>query len=196
MNRLSHQGKAVVNSLTDKEVMENVRDGRVERLAILFERYHVTLYNFFLRLTGNRSISEDLVQNVFFRILKYRHTYQGQSKFAIWMYQIARNVHNDYLRKKKDEVPLDEQYEEVSSPELSPTEKMEQSQDIALIREALSKLPLRKREILVLSRYHDLTHKEIAELFGCHIGTVKATIHRATKELGKIYLRLSEGVVL
>lgn len=66
----------------DEQVMAQVRDGRVEMLAILFERHHVRLFNFFLRLTASRSASEDLVQEVFLRMLKYRHTYRGDSKFS------------------------------------------------------------------------------------------------------------------
>ncbi len=55
----------MVSAMTDIQMMEDVRDGKVERLAVLFERHHVPLFNFFLRLTGTRSISEDLVQDVF-----------------------------------------------------------------------------------------------------------------------------------
>jgi RNA polymerase sigma-70 factor (ECF subfamily) len=175
--------------------MIEVKEGKVEKLAILFERYQVSLYNFFLRLTGNRGSSEDLVQEVFLRILKYRRTYQGTSTFTVWMYQIARNAHIDYLRKKKEEVPLEERWAEVEDRELAPAEEMEQKQDIALIRKALARLPVKKREILILSRFQNLKHREIAELFGCDTGTVKATVHRATKELGKIYFELSGGMV-
>jgi len=181
--------------MTDIQLMENVREGQVEKLAVLFERHHVSLYNFFLRLTGSRSLSEDLVQDVFYRILNYRHTFKGQSKFTTWMYQIARNAHIDFLRKKKEELPLEDQWDESISPEQSPGEKLERGQDISLMREALAKLPLKKREVLILSRYQDLKYKEIAELLGCQIGTVKAHVHRAVKELGKIYLELSGGTV-
>jgi len=112
--------------MTDVQMMEDVRDGKVEKLAVLFERHHVPLFNFFLRLTGSRSISEDLVQDVFYRILNYRHTYKGQSNFTTWMYQIARNTHIDFLRKKKEELPLDEQWNESLCTDLSPNEKLEQ----------------------------------------------------------------------
>jgi RNA polymerase sigma-70 factor (ECF subfamily) len=183
-----------VNKASDNYLMEQVRDGNVERLAILFERYHVMLYNFFLRLTGNRSISEDLVQDVFIRILKYRSSYLGQSKFTVWLYKIARNAHIDYLRKRKDEVGLSEQWYESASREPSPLEKVERSQEITQIRQALAQLSLKKREVLILSRYQNLKYKEIAELLGCRIGTVKALVHRATKDLGKAYFELSGGI--
>jgi len=181
--------------MTDIELMENVKEGQVEKLAVLFERHHVSLYNFFLRLTGSRNISEDLVQDVFYRILNYRSTFKGESKFTTWMYKIARNAHIDFLRKKKEELPLEEQWNESLSPEPSPDQRLEIGQDITLMREALAKLPLKKREVLILSRYQDLKYKEIAELLGCQIGTVKAHVHRAIKDLGKIYLELSGGTV-
>ena len=178
---------------SDNRLMEEVRDGKVERLAILFERHHVMLFNFFLRLTGNRSTSEDLVQDVFFRILKYRDTYQGQSKFTVWMYQIARNVHVDHLRKQKPEVPLDEQFEEPAAAELSAVDRLDAETDAALLKRALDRLPLRKREILLLSRFQEMKYREIADLLGCDIGSIKSTIHRAVKELGKIYFELQGG---
>jgi RNA polymerase sigma factor (sigma-70 family) len=194
MNR-KNQGSNELNSYSDNRLMEDVKIGKVEKLAVLFEKHHVSLYNFFLRLTGNRNTSEDLVQEVFMRILKYRSTYQGRGKFTLWMYQIARNAHVDYLRKKKDELPLDEQWSEPETLESSPSENLEGGQDIMLLRQALAKLPLKKREVLILSRYQDLKYKEIAELMDCHIGTVKAHVHRAIKELGKIYFELQGGTV-
>ena len=66
----------VVESQTDQAVMLTVRNGDVERISVLFHRHHRMLFNFFLRLTGNRSLSEDLVQEVFLRMLKYRQTFQ------------------------------------------------------------------------------------------------------------------------
>ena len=56
------RGKTGRMSPTDNDLMTEVRDGRVEKLAVLFERYQTMLYNFFLRLTGNRAASEDLVE--------------------------------------------------------------------------------------------------------------------------------------
>jgi RNA polymerase sigma-70 factor (ECF subfamily) len=181
--------------MTDNFLMEEVKEGRVEKLAILFEKYHVQLFNFFIRLTGNRGVSEDLVQDVFLRILKYRTTYRGQSKFTVWMYQIARNAHIDYLRKTKGELSLDDQWDEVVETEPTPLDRLEHGEDVKLIQEALSRLPLKKREVLVLSRYQDMKYKDIAELLGCQIGTVKAHVHRAIKDLGKIYYELSGGTV-
>jgi RNA polymerase sigma-70 factor (ECF subfamily) len=190
-----NQGLHDVNLYSDNKLMEDVKEGKVEKMAVLFEKHHVSLFNFFMRLTGNRNISEDLVQDVFMRMLKYRSTYQGRSKFTLWMYQIARNAHIDFLRKKKNTLPLDEQWSEPITSEASPAEKLEGGQEVQLMRQALAQLPLKKREVLILSRYQNLKYKEIAELMDCHIGTVKAHVHRAIKELGKIYFELQGGTV-
>jgi RNA polymerase sigma-70 factor (ECF subfamily) len=190
-----NQGSSDVNVYTDNNLMEDVKQGKVEKMAVLFEKHHVSLFNFFMRLTGNRNISEDLVQEVFMRMLKYRSTYQGRSKFTLWMYQIARNAHIDFLRKKKDTLPLEEQWSEPIATEASPMEKLEGGQEVQLLRQALAQLPLKKREVLILSRYQNLKYKEIAELMNCHIGTVKAHVHRAIKDLGKIYFELQGGTV-
>jgi len=182
-----------ITMASDNQLMEEVKTGKVEKLAVLFEKYHVQLFNFFMRLTGNRGVSEDLVQDVFMRILKYRKTYRGESKFTVWMYQIARNAHIDHLRKGKGELALDDQWEDVIEPDASPAAQLEMGEDLQLVRQALAQLPLKKREVLVLSRFQDLKYREIAELLGCQIGTVKAHVHRAIKELGKIYYELSGG---
>ena len=116
-----------MNSPTDHQLMLRVREGEVANLGHLFERHHERLYNFFLRLSGHRQLSEDLVQEVFVRMLKYRHAYREDSQFISWMYQIARHVRFDQVRKKQPEMILDEQ-EEPMSAEPTPGERIEKSQ--------------------------------------------------------------------
>ncbi len=182
-------------ALTDTQVMENVRDGKIEQLAILFERHHVPLFNFLVRLTGSRQVSEDLVQEIFCRILKYRHSYRGTSKFTTWLFQIARNAHIDHLRKQKSTYPLEEQWEEPTGPDPAPENEFETGAEIALLQQAMSRLSVKKREVLILSRFHGMKYREIADLMGCQIGTVKAHVHRAVKELGRIYFEISGGSI-
>jgi RNA polymerase sigma-70 factor (ECF subfamily) len=187
--------KTLLMSPTDNELMEAVRDGRVEKLAVLFERYQTMLYNFFLRLTGNRAASEDLVQEVFMRVLKYRSGYMNEGRFNVWLFQIARNAHVDHLRKQKATLPIDEQFAETPGREPWPDAAYEADQEAELVRLALDRLPVQKREILVLFRFQNLKLREIAELMGCQVGTVKAQVHRALKDLSRIYLELQGGKV-
>ena len=73
--------------------MQRVRDGDVDRLSILFERHHRALYQYFAHVSRERDLAEDLLQDVFFRMLKYRQTYSSEGRFVAWMFQIARNTY-------------------------------------------------------------------------------------------------------
>jgi len=174
----------------DEQIMIQVQGGRVAMLAILFERHHVRLYNFFLRLSGDRSLSEDLVQEVFLRILKYRASFRGDSKFSTWMYQIGRNAHIDQLRARRPEMPIEEVWEQSPCPRPRPEQQAESEQEADLLARALDKLPLRKREVLLLSRFQGLKYEEIAGLLACSVQAVKVMVHRSLKDLRRHYLDL------
>jgi RNA polymerase sigma-70 factor, ECF subfamily len=174
-------------------VMRAVRDGDVERISVLFDRHHRRLFNFFLRLTASRSLSEDLVQEVFFRMLKYRHTFQDAANFTAWMYQIARNAHLDQARKVRLEVVPEQEpaWDEMAAGDPDPEERLGQTQEIGLLRRALGRLPVEKREVLVLSRFQNLKYGEIAEILNCEVGTVKVRVYRAIRELSAIFSELA-----
>jgi RNA polymerase sigma factor (sigma-70 family) len=173
--------------------MLEVRSGDLRKLGVLFERYQMPLFNFFLRMTGERAASEDLVQEVFFRILRYRQTFKEGTPFVTWMYRIARNVHADRFRKVSREVGIGEE-EERSATQPSAAESLESEQEAALVRRALGKLPEDRRELLVLSRFQNLKYEEIGELLGCQAGAVKVRVFRALRELREIYFELRGGV--
>jgi RNA polymerase sigma-70 factor (ECF subfamily) len=180
-----------LTSTTDIELMEKVRDGDLPQLAHLFERHHIKLYNFYLRLTGRRDLSEDFVQEVFFRILKYRHTFRGDGEFTLWMYRIARNVHIDHHRKRTRAPAIAEEYEEPATEDPHAQELLEQRQTRKLLRQAFARLPDEKREVLILSRYQGLRYEVIATLLGCSVDAVKVRVHRAMNELRTVFFRLS-----
>jgi RNA polymerase sigma-70 factor, ECF subfamily len=183
-----------VKTVTDEEIMNKAKDGSTQMLAILFERHHVKLFNYFLRMTGDRGSSEDLTQDVFFRILKYRHTYRGESKFTTWMFQIGRNAHIDHIRKHKKDMPLDEVWEEEVAPEPSPDRQTEKDQDTMLLHKALAKLSPSKKEVLMLSRFQDMKYQDISQVLGCSLSSVKVQVHRAIKDLRRNYLQIRGGM--
>jgi RNA polymerase sigma factor (sigma-70 family) len=174
--------------------MNQVRDGEVHQLGILFERHHRRLFNFCLRLTGNRQTAEDLVQEVFTRILKYRHTYRPDSDFLVWTYQMARNAAADYFKKRGRMSEVDEEPVDVVSPEALPSEELESEERLATLRRALDRMPVDKRELLIMGRFRNLKYEQIAEVLGCTVGAVKVRMHRAVKDLRTIYLNLAAEV--
>ncbi|MBI4660434.1 MAG: RNA polymerase sigma factor [Verrucomicrobia bacterium] len=178
--------------LTDNYLMLKVRDGEIEKLGILFERYRTLLLNFFIRCTGNHAWSEDLVQDVFVRILKYRHTFGPESEFAGWMYRIARNTHSKQWRKRGRELQLREEevLHQIPCEDPGPDAVLERRQAVRLLYHALDTLPPEKRELLVLSRFHRLEYRQIAERLHCDVGAVKVRVFRATREMRKKLLEL------
>jgi RNA polymerase sigma factor (sigma-70 family) len=174
------------NPMSDEELMSHVRNGVGEMLGVLFERYQVPLYNFYVKLTGDRTASEDLVQEVFFRILKYRQSYRTGTPFRAWMYQVARNARLDALARRRPETS----WEPEMSPAFAPPDTAQQSQENALLYRALMRMTDDKREVLVLSRFQDLKYEEIAQLMGCEVGAIKTRVHRALQELRDIFHEL------
>jgi len=171
--------------------MQEVRDGDVDKLEALFDRHHRSLFHYFLHLTGNRALSEDLVQEVFFRILKYRHTYQPETSFRAWLFQIGRNVHMDQLGRHKGEVAMPEDSaQDFSSSELPADRQVQAKQEAELLHRALAALPPDKREVLVMSRFLELKYEEIATALQCEVGTVKVRVYRALRELGDRFFAL------
>jgi len=158
-------------------------------LAVLFERHHLALFRYLLHLTGNRALSEDLVQEVFFRVLKYTRTYDPSLSFTAWLYSMARNAYYDSARKRRVEVGTDDM-SQMESSEPMPEELFTRSEDVAFLREALNQLPEEKREVLVLSRFHDLRYEDIARILKCEVGTVKVRVYRALKELRERFCEL------
>lgn len=183
---------------TDNALMEQVASGQTGQLAILFERHHRALFRYFVAMQRDRQAAEDLVQDVFFRMLRYRGTYNPAQPFAAWMYQIARNAGVDQSRKRRDVVDIDEYADrrpEFASPQPGPEETVVRKQDLGLLRRALDLLPPEKRELLVLSRLQGMKHEEIAAVVGCEVGTVKVRVYRAVRALEQVYLGLErEGL--
>ena len=176
--------------MEDEQIMQEVRGGNVAKLEVLFDRHHRALFRYFVRLTSDRSWSEDLVQDVFFRILKYRHTYQAGTTFRAWMYQVGRNVWLDQAGRRKGEVALPEHAGEIGSDETPADRQVQNKQETALLRKALAALPPEKREVLVMSRFQELKYDEIAAALQCEVGTVKVRVYRALRELGDRYFSL------
>ncbi len=168
-----------------------VRNGDVSSLGVLFERYHVALFDFLSRVTGDRTAAEDLVQDIFVRVLKYRATYRDEGCFETWLYRIARHARADYFRRRRDEQPLDDEALERQEPSPGPARQLEAHDDRARLRQALLQLGVDRRELIVLARYRSLKHEQIAEILGIEVGAAKVRLHRAMRELREIFLRLS-----
>jgi RNA polymerase sigma factor (sigma-70 family) len=175
--------------VTDEALMLAVRDGDVDRLSVLFERYHRPLFGFFYRMGGNRAAAEDLVQDVFVRVLKYRRTFRDEGSFEAWLFHIARNARHDFVRRHPGMDTIDNGFD-VAATAPGPATALERREDVGLLQEALRRLPADKRELIVLARYRGMNYEQLAALTGADAGTVRVRLHRAMRQLGKIFCQL------
>jgi len=169
---------------SDQSLMAAVREGDVGQLGVLFERHSGHLYNYLFRLTGNRHLSEDLVQEVFVRMLKYRHTYRGESQFTTWMFQIARNARVDHFRRSpREETSLEDDKGHHVSLLPTPVQRAEAEEEMRILQDALDRLAPEKRELLLLRGFEGMKFEEIAKVMSCSVNTIKGRALRAIREL-------------
>ena len=176
--------------LSDEIIMKRVKEGNLAELSVLFERYHVRLYNFMLRLTFDRSVSQDLTQNLFYRIIKYRHTFKEDHSFKSWIYQLARNIHVDFCKQQQRATERFTQVEKFN--ENFPGEKEEFSEEeYEKLDRAMARLTPEQKEILVLSRFQGLKYEEISSIRDLSVPAIKVQVHRAIKQLREHYFKLT-----
>ena len=165
--------------------MAIVQRGDTSKVGILYERHKEGLFNYFFRCTGDRMKSEDLVQNVFIRVINYRNQFKGKGEFSYWLYFLARNTWIDDYRKK-DALKHSKEIEHIGLDQMS-NEDINTEDNLkeykSLMQAALQKISPEKRDAIVLSRYNGLTYKTIAEMSDCSENTIKARVMRGIKEI-------------
>lgn len=166
-----------------------VREGHLSELTALFDRYQTCIYNFFFRLTLDRAASQDLTQNLFYRVIRYRRSYDpAQGSFRAWIYRMARNVHFDFC-KQEQKVP-GSRTDPAAMEEHMAEEMTGFTQDqYQRLDEALAQLAPDQREVLVLSRYQGLKYQEIARIRESSVAAVKVQVFRALRQLRTLYFK-------
>ncbi|WP_411029608.1 RNA polymerase sigma factor [Spongiimicrobium sp. 3-5] len=166
---------------TDEKLMAEVAGGNLDALRVLFERHHVHVFNFLNKMCGDKMLSEDITQEVFYKLMKYRTSYDN-GKFISWLFTIARNSLRTHFRRAKDAyVDLD-----VAAYKLM-EKKEEKEEDYSYLQKALNSLEASDRELLILNKFQEIKYEELALIVGSTPGAVKTKVCRALKKLKVIY---------
>lgn len=178
---------------TDEACMALLAAGDLDAAAVLFRRYQLALFHFFLRLGFAQQNSEDMVQAVFERLLKYRTSYRENMPFRTWLYQIARNVKADaYRQQQRLPQAWNEQQRAETLSEAPVHDQLENAETLAQLEQALQNLPEDQLEVLLLTRYQQLKYAEAGRLLGCSEGAVKVKVFRALQQLRANFLKLEK----
>ena len=162
--------------------MQQAATGNLDALPVLFERHHKHVYNFLLKMSHDQLLSEDLTQEVFYKVIKYKASYNN-GKFISWLFTIARNSLSSYYTRKK------EQYTRIEGHiyKLADEEEYDKTEELSQLDRALQQLNEADRELLILNRLQEIRYKELAEITGSTTGAVKTKVSRALKKLRRVY---------
>lgn len=168
---------------TDDELMVRVRAGETEAFAELYERHAAALLTFLTRMTGDRRLGEDLLQEAFIRLYRSRGEYEATGRFRAFLFTIARRLVIDWRRAQKAVGFADsEALDTLEAP--GRAEHRAEASDLAeRLDAALRRLPASQREIVLLARYAGLSAEEIARVTGSTPGAVRVGLHRALRRL-------------
>jgi len=171
-----------LEKLTDEELMNSIAEGNLNNMRYLFERHHKYVFNFLLKMCGDKVLSEDLTQEVFYKIIKHRTTYNN-GKFTSWMFTIARNSLASHFRKNN------EKHDDLEKVAFNLASEDDTHNDYSHLHKALEKLSFSDRELIVLNRFHEIKYEELSQIVQSTPGAVKVKVSRAIKKLRNIYFQ-------
>jgi RNA polymerase sigma-70 factor, ECF subfamily len=181
---------------SDEALMLRYRNGEVRAFEVLLARHRRPIFNFLLRYVGDRILAEDLLQEVFLRVIKSAESYERQAKFTTWLYTIARNLCVDSSRRAKHrraaslDSPLDRDEKDgaslgdfVSDGAPAVDRKAIGHELRGKLEAAIAHLVDEQREVFVMREFLDMPFKEIAGVVGCPENTVKSRMRYALEKL-------------
>jgi RNA polymerase sigma-70 factor (ECF subfamily) len=177
---------------TDEQLLSDYRSGSGAAFAQLVNRYQRELFHFLVRFLGDRAAAEDVFQEAFLQVHQSAEQFDPTRRFRPWLFTIAANKARDLLRSqsRRPTSPLqasisqgdNDSGEFIDLMEAAgelPSEPMEREELQKLVQKTVMQMPEHLREILLLSYFHQFPYKQISEILGIPLGTVKSRLHAA-----------------
>jgi RNA polymerase sigma-70 factor (ECF subfamily) len=178
--------------MTDELLIKRFLSGDQKAFNKLVLRWQKSIYNFCLRYLGDTELAQDVLQSTFLRVYQKLATLYDHAKFTTWIYQIAKNLCFDELKKKNheslSEISVDDGKGLLSSAiESDNPFRMSAYNDLVqVLRQAMQRIPDEQRLIIILKTYHELKFWEIAEILNIPVNTVKARMYKGLQALKPI----------
>ena len=172
--------------MQEQEAIRQCQAGEMAGLEVLFQLHHRTVFRTAYGIVWRHDLAEDVTQQVFIELFASIKRYDLTRPFPPWLHRIAVNRSLDELKRRKNRtVPL-EAADDLLSLSTSPEQAAEESEQRAVIRDALGILDAKHRAAVVLRYYHGFSEAEMAVALHCRRGTVKSRLHYAIRRLREI----------
>lgn len=168
-----------------------VRDGDQAGFGLLLERYRGSVIHFLYRMVQNQAVAEELAQEVFLRVYRFRETYQPTAKFTTWLFRIATHLGLNWIRDRRHEKlqdSLDEESSDGAAIQLADRNKTVEQEllyqaKLREVRQAIEGLPAKQRAAVLMHKYEEMEYAEIAKALSCSESAVKSLLFRAYESL-------------
>lgn len=172
--------------LEEREAIEACLAGDASAFDALVVRHQKAIHRVCYRFTGNAEDAADLTQEVFVKAYRSLSKFRGTSAFSTWLYRIAVNACLSFkaARKNRPNEEWDEQHD-VAASTPGVEESLDAQMNAASVRAALDTLPERQRLTVIMKVLEERTHAEVADILGSNVGTVKANLFFAIRNLRK-----------
>lgn len=163
--------------------MRRVGAGDAAAFERLYERYRTPLANFLYKMSWDRALAEELLQDVFMSLWRTAARFEARSAVSTYLYTMARNAYLNDARKRKHRREAEQAPERAAGAGPEEAIDPDRADQVTKLKSALEELPDDEREALVLAHYNGMPYQQIAEVQGVPVGTVKSRVHRALQRL-------------
>lgn len=181
--------------MNENEIIGKLQSGDEETFKAVVEKYQRYVLNTCYRFVNSEETAEDLAQEVFIQLFISIRDFRGGSKLSTWIYRIAVTKSLDHLKKLRRKKRFavikrlfgeDEMEEQIpSNDETNPEKELDNKERLKILNMALDNLPENQRIAFTLSKYDEMSYKEIADILGTTVSAVESLIHRAKSNLQK-----------
>ena len=170
---------------SDSSLVELAASGDQQAFEYLFTRYRDALMRLFEQRLGDKAMASDLLQETFIKVYLHIENYSKSYTFGQWIYTIARNTLIDHLRRRTDDISIDERFRIPMATTPSPEESVIISQSRTHFYTALEELSAEYRQVIEMRFLDEYSYEEIAEKLSRPLNTVKTQIRRGRAEICK-----------
>jgi len=181
---------------SDKLLLQSIADGDKQAMRVLFVRHNVHVYRFVLRFTGNETLAEDAVSDVFLAAWRQAKSFEGKSQVSTWLQAIARNKALSALKRRTETSLDDDMAMTIEDPADDPEQAMSRNDRSATVRKCLMALSLEHREVINLVYYHEKSIEDVARVVGIPVNTVKTRMFYARKRMAHLLTNSGEDGAL